>query len=70
MVNYGNDSVTQYPTGGDMITIFNASQLDSVPLYNPIYIGRPLPRFSKTTCIEFSGDCMMFAQKYLDLSVM
>ena len=61
MFIYGNDSVTQFPTGGDMITIFDASQLDSVPMYSPLYKGHFLPIFSKTTCKEFDGDCMMFA---------
>ena len=51
-----------------MTTVFNASELDSVPLYNLGYMGRRLPRFSKTTCNEFDGDCMKFAQKYFDLS--
>ena len=61
MINYDNDSISEYLTGGDMITVFNASQLDSVPMYNPSYMGKNLPRFSNTTCSEFDGDCLMFA---------
>ena len=44
-----------------MTKVLNASQLDSVPMYTPMYMNRNLPRFSNTTCSEFDGDCLMFA---------
>ena len=52
-----------------MTAVFNASQLDSVPMYNLYYMNESLPRFSKTICGEFDGDCLKFIQKHLDIFV-
>ena len=49
------------------MTAYNASEIDSVPIYGLRYEGNAVPRFSKTACNEFDGDCLMLAQKHLDM---
>ena len=55
------DTIKSHAGEGDMMTVYNASEIDSVPIYGLNYKGDTLPRFSKTYCNEFDGDCLKLA---------
>ena len=67
MINHENDSISSYPTKGDMMIVHNASEIGSVPLYSLVYKGENLERLNNKTCSEFDGDCLLFAQKHFHI---
>ena len=62
-----NDIIKSYAGLGDVMTVYNASEIDSIPIYSLKFKGETLPRFSKTKCSEFDGDCLKLVQKRFDM---
>ena len=64
MFTKGNNNNSSFTTDGDMITIHNASIMDSFPMYSFKHEMRLIKRFDNKMCKEFDGDCLKFVQKH------
>ena len=64
MFTKGNNSNTSFTTEDDMITVLNASKLDSFPMYTIIHKSNTIKRIDKKLCKVFDGDCLKFVQKH------
>ena len=68
ILTFGNNTNSSNTTLADLELAYTVSDLNSFPVYKVMYRGTNLPEYHEKTCQEFNGDCLQFAQKYLDMS--